>query len=394
VTETAAESGPSHWRRRAIVLTAGVLIVLVVAQLPPVRSVLITAALVPEMMDMGIEPLSAVTSEPTRQTVTYGSPADRMDIYLPAGARAGAALPAVVLALGVHPAPIDDPRIVKIATGIARAGVVVGVPDSAALRELRVTPAEPPHLADAVLALANRPEVDNTRVGLAGFSAGASMALDAAADPRLDGHLDFVSSFGGYADAERLLVDVASRTSIDGTGVIPWQPDPGIRHDVLELAIQALPDDGQRDRLRETLQPGVDSDVPGERPPSDDSVVFVGDAAHVFDLFTARDRDTAQRAVDALSPQLHEQLAGISPTSYAAAIDVPVYLLHGVTDTSIPFAHAELLKDALGDRVKRLTQFGRFGHAQPGSNGLSLDDAGDIAELSLYLRDVVAAATE
>ena len=64
-----------------------------------------------------------------------------MDVYLPAGARPGAGLPAVVLALGVHPAPIDDPRIVKIATAIARAGVVVGVPDSTALRELRVTPA-------------------------------------------------------------------------------------------------------------------------------------------------------------------------------------------------------------------------------------------------------------
>ena len=154
--------------------------------------------------------------------------------------------------------------------------------------------------------------------------------------------------------------------ALNGTGVVPWQPDPGIRHDVLELAIQALPDDGQRDRLRETLQPVVDSEVPGE-PPIDEAVVFVGDAAHVFDLFTARDREAAQRAVDALSPQLHEQLAGISPTTYADAIDVPVYLLHGVTDTSIPFAHAELLKDALGERVKRLTQFGRFGHAQPGS---------------------------
>jgi hypothetical protein len=120
----------------------------------------------------------------------------------------------------------------------------------------------------------------------------------------------------------------------------------------------------------------------------------MGDAQHVFDLFTARDRSTAQQAADSLSKELRAQLAGISPTTYASGINVPVYLLHGVTDNSIPFVHATLLRDALGDNVKRLTEFGRFGHAQPGANGLSLDDAGDIFALALYLRDVVAAATE
>lgn len=364
-------------------------------QLPPVRTVLITATLVPEMLDMGVQPLSAVSGEPRRETVSYGTPADRMDVYTPDGAVAGARLPAVVLALGVHPAPIDDPSIVRIATAIARTGVVVGVPDSTALRELRVTLAEPGHLADAALALADRPEVDGSRVGLAGFSAGASMALDAAADPRLAGHLDFVSSFGAYASAERLLVDVASRTTLNEDGAVsPWEPDRGIRHDLLELAIQALPDDGQRDPLRNTLGPVVASDDPSQLPSIDLPQPFTGDAQRVFELFTADDRPTAQAAVDALSPDLHAQLAGISPTTFADRIQVPVFLLHGVTDTAIPVAHAALLRDALGPRVGRYTEFGRFGHGQPGTNGLSVDDGGDIVQLALYLRDVVAAATE
>ena len=389
-----SELKASRGRRWATAAIAIVLGALVIAQLPPVRTALITAALVPEMLDLGIAPLSAVTNAPTVESVTYGSPADRMDVYVPAGARPGSELPAVVLELGVHPAPIDDPRIVNIATAIARAGVVIGVPDSSALRELRVTPAEPGHLADAALALADRPEVDGSRVGLAGLSAGASMALDAAADPRLVGHLDFVSSFGGYADAQRLLVDVASRTTLNPDGTVSaWQPDPFIRHDVLELAIQALPDDGQRDALRAVLQPVVASDNPGQTP-AEPAEPFMGDAARVFDLFTATDRAAAQAAVDALSPTLHAQLAGISPTTFADKIQVPVFLLHGVTDTAIPVAHAELLRDALGARVARLTEFGRFGHGQPGANGLSLDDAGDIMQLALYLRDVAAAATE
>lgn len=344
---------------------------------------------------MGARPISLATDEPRRETITYGTPSDRMDVYLPAGAQPGSRLPAVVLALGVHPAPIDDPLIVRLASAIARTGVVVGVPDSSALRNLEVTPAEPGHLADAALTLAGRPEVDPVRVGFAGFSAGASIALVAAADPRLAGHLDFVSSFGGYADAERLLVDVASRTTTDEAGAVSdWQPDPGIRHDVLELSLQALPDEAQRDELRQVLTALVMSDPRLPAPPADGGASFTGDANALYRLFTAADRAAAQAALDSLSPALHAQLAGISPISVADRIRVPVFLLHGVTDTAIPFAHAALLRDAIGSEVVRLTEFGRFGHGQPGTNGLGLDDLADIVQLALYLRDVVAAATE
>jgi dienelactone hydrolase len=380
----------SSARRWAIVVTALFLVALLSANLAPIRTLLITANLVPQLFVGGAG--SSRVDEPTRETVTYGSPADRMDVYVPAGARPGSGLPAVVLALGVHPLPIDDPTIVKLASAMARAGVVVGVPDSSALRQLRVTPAEPGHLADAALALADRPEVDGSRVGLAGFFAGASMALDAAADPRLQGHLQWVSSFGGYADADRLLVDVASRTTLNADGTVsPWLPDARIRGDILELVIQALPDDGQRDPLRRVLQPIVADDGPHYGPPAN---TFTGDAARVIELFTARDRGGAEKAVKGLSPELRAQLAGISPTTYADDIHVPVYLLHGVTDNAIPVAHAELLRQALGDRVARLTEFGRFGHGQPGAGGLSIDDANDVFALFLYLRDVVAAATE
>ncbi len=358
------------------------------------RTVLITASLVPQLVDVGFQPLSVVTGAPSVEHVTYGSPADPMDVYIPSGLHPGERVPGVILALGVHPVAIDDPQIANVASAMARAGVVVGVPDSSALRDLRVTPAEPGHLADAVLALADRPEVDGSRVGLVGFSAGASMALDAAADERLVGHLDFVSSFGGYADAKRLLVDVASRTTQNEDGTVSaWMPNSGMRTDVLGLSIEALPDVAQRDALHAALDPIVASDDPPAFHPTVGET-FTGDAARLYELFTAPDRPTAQAALDGLSPELTAQLDGISPTTYADKIRVPVYLLHGVTDTSIPIVHALLLRDLLGERVKRLTEFGRFGHGQPGVNGLSLDDVGDIVALSLYLRDVVAAATE
>lgn len=367
--------------------------VLLAPRLGPVRTAALTVALVPEMLDTSIRPLSAATSEPTRETVSYGTPADRMDVYLPAGAMAGDGLPGVVLELGVHPQPIDAPEIAHLAKTIARAGVVVGVPDSTALRNLEVTPAEPAHLADAVLALAQRSEVDPERVGLAGFSAGASIALIAGTDARLDGHVSFVSSFGAYADARRLMVDVATRTSADASGTIPWQPDPGIRHDVLELALNGLDDLAERERLRSVLAPIVAAEAAPTGPPAG-AASFSGDAAALLALFSAPSRAAGEAAVATLSPDALARLDGISPITFTDRIAVPVFLLHGVSDTAIPVVHAELLRDAIGDEVARLTVFGRFGHGQPGVSGLSLDDAGDVIALALYLRDVVAAATE
>ncbi len=339
-----------------------VICVLLLPALPPVRSAVLTAALVPELMDTPVRLLSASTDAPMRVSTTYGTPPDPMDVYIPAGAGSGSRLPAVVLALGIHPQPLDSPEIVQIASAISRLGVVVGVPDSTGLRNLEVTPAEPGHLVDAVLALSQRPEVDSSRVGLAGFSAGASMALIAAADPRISDRLSFLSSFGGYADANRLLVDVATNTTITDGVSTPWQADPGIRADIASMLLA------------------------GELDPSDSTAVD--------DLFAATERTTAEAAIASFSPKLKERLSGISPVNFVDGIKAPVYLLHGDPDTAIPVAHVALLADELGDRVARLTRFGEFGHGRPGQSGISPDDLGDIVGLYLYLRDIVAATLE
>jgi dienelactone hydrolase len=360
---------------------------------PPVRTVALTVSLVPELINLPVRPLSVVAPEPIRITTTYGVPADRLDIYTPPDALPDGTTPAVVLALGVHPEAIDDPNIVGIATAIARCGLVVGLPDSTALRELRVTPAEPAHLVEAALAVAARREVDGDRIGLAGFSAGASMALIAAADPRLSGRVAFVSDFGGYADAETLLTDVATRTmSLDGA-TRDWSPDPGIRHDVAVLLARAIePPDPSLEPLlvdiaaREVRPTAPDPSAGGSR---------AGDARAAYLLFTAPDRPSAEAIVESFSPALRADLRGISPDAFTQRVDGQVFILHGVGDSAIPVSHAyALLGELPPASVAKVTIFGRFGHGQPGRESLTLDDAADIWALTLYLHDIVAAATE
>lgn len=392
---------PPSTPRRGCLRTFGValLVVLITVTLaalvvPPVKTTARTLLLLPELIELPVRPLSALTPQPQVTTLTYGEPADRIDIYIPAGAPPTGHLPGVVLALGIHPQPVDHPDVVRIAMAISRLGVVVGVPDSSALRQTRVTPDEPAHLADAALVVAGRPEVDPQRVGLAGFSAGASIALIAAADPRIAPSLRFVSAFGAYADARLLLIDVATRTmALDGR-VEPWAPDPGIRRDVLHLFVGALQRPVDEARLLGLLEPVVTAEEPPDGPDAAIAATLSGDALAAYLLFTAPDRQAAAAAIDASSPALREQLAGISPVNFAPAINAPVFVMHGRGDRAIAFAHADLLRDTLGPTVARFTEFGRFEHGQPGAGGLTLDDVPDIWRLTLHLHDIVAATTE
>ena len=341
-----------------------VLIVIGLSRTPPIRTIALSAGLASELLDLPLKPLSDSTGKPSVVTTTYGDPPDRMDVYIPAGADAESNLPGVVLELGVHPQPIDHPDVVRIAEAISRAGVVVGVPDSTPLRNLVLTPAEPRHLAEAFLALQSRPEVDPSRVGIAGFSAGASIGLLSATDPRIADDVSFVSDFGGYASAEELLVDVVTNTCECGTGgeVRAWAADPRIREDITTLLTGAAESPADKDAVAEVL--------------------------------AATDRATAEAAIESFSSELRSNLASLSPVNSADAIEAPVFILHGEPDTAIPVSHAAELADAIGDNVVRFTRFGRFGHGQPGANGLTVDDAGDIAALTMYLRDIVAAVTE
>lgn len=363
--------------------------------IPGVQTATRAALLVPELIELPIRPLSAFTPDPVRSTTTYGSPSDRMDVYMPAGAQPTANLPGVVLVLGVHPQPIDHPDVVRIAASISRLGVVVGVQDSTALRETRVEPEEPAHLADAVLVLAALPEVNRQRIGIAGFSAGASIALMAAADSRIAADLRWVSNFGGYASAEMLLVDVATRTmELDGE-VIDWQPDGGIRQDVLNLLLAAIDPPDVRQPLRDELEPIVAADEPPTGPDPAVEGRFDGDARVAYRLFTADSRTAAEAALADASPELHEELALISPLTFVDDISAYVFTMHGVADNAIAYSHAVALHEQLDPAVVgRFTSFGRFGHAQPGQDGLGLDDIPDIWQLTLHLHHIVAAATE
>ncbi len=375
-----------------VLVTAGLAFVLV----PPVRTAVQVALLVPELLGSGPRVLAATTPEPDRTSVAYGPDADRMDIYRPGSeAVPEGGRPAVLLVLGISPAPLDDDRVIRVGTALARMGLVVGIPSSADLIAAQLVADEPGRVVAAFERLAGLPGVDAERVGMAGFSVGGSLTLIAAADPRVADRVAYVNSFGAYADASTLLVDVATRTVIRDGAVEPWPPGTMTRQVFLGLLLAAVPDGPQRDGLRAIVEPIVI----GEGPTDDSFDPGVarrlsGDALAAYRLATAADRATAEQAVIELGPERRTTLAAVSPVVWVDRIEAPVFLMHEATDDAIPVSHLAPLAEAVPeDSLRRVTEFRLFDHVEA-REGIGLEDAPELARLYDHLVELVGLALQ
>jgi hypothetical protein len=176
-----------------------------------------------------------------------------------------------------------------------------------------------------------RPDVDSMHVGLVGLSASGGLSIVAAAQPDLRDRIRFVNSFGSYADAPSLLVDVASHTvSLDGQ-VRDWQPDQR----TIEVVSNALTDAGVSDADR-------------------------------HELLSQPSRERAGAIVDNFSPTVRDRLVRISPSDYLAQIHAHIYLMHDMDDPFIPFTQSRsLVANAPPGVITRYTEFSIFAHVIP-----------------------------
>jgi len=386
-----------------VVVVLVLLAALAFATVRPFRIAVLTVAVVPELLDTGPKVLSALIPRPERVTVTYGDALDFMDIYLPAAGntsdndRASAPTPrypAVVLVLGVNPVPRDHPAVVRTAEALARLGLAVAVPESAAMRAREIRPAEPGRLVEAFEALAARPEINPGRIGFAGFSVGGSVALMAAADPRIADRLAYVNAFGAYADPATFLADIVTRSMTVGGRPVPWQPGELTRTTYLQLVLGFLDDPALRAAINARLEPFFVGEEPPARPVFDPTFAGTlrGDALVIYELSTAPNRPTAQAALDRLSAPAQASLRALSPVAVAAALRAPIYLMHDEADDAIPYSHLARLVDAVPPGVlERSTLFALFDHVQP-RHGIDPAALPEIWKLAAHLEAVMERA--
>ncbi len=127
----------------------------------------------------------------------------------------GRSWPAIVFLNGVTLRGRFHTTVRRLARALARAGYLVAVPDPPGLREGTLSAATLSGTKAAIRAVVSRPDVRDGRVALFGVSVGGSLALLAAEDPTLAGHVRLVGALAPYTNLEDVVRITTTGTYIE-----------------------------------------------------------------------------------------------------------------------------------------------------------------------------------
>lgn len=254
----------------------------------------------------------------------------KADLYLAPGRRS----PGIVLVLGALREGRRYPLLETTARHIAGCGCAVLVPELGRLRQLILGPDALDDLVAAALALPGQEGVVDAPVGLIGFSLGGSLALLAAGDGRLRGHIACVASMGAYFRLTGMLT-----AATIGTLAAPSA------YAVAASLVATLPDADRR-ALEAVLDVGRDS--PLEALARVDPASVGSPARAVLSLFTNRDPDAIATLLQRVEGA--GTLAGLSPEDTIGQIEAPVWVLHDERDRYVPFSEFRLLREVAAER--------------------------------------------
>ena len=354
----------ASWLFQTLVVI-GALLTLFIAVTPQGKAGFHTVLFVSQVLDLPVKPQAWFSKDTLRYEVHYQSSDGTTvaDVYRPDDDRRHAA---VVLFLGANAAGRDDEDVVNLGQALAAAGYVVMFhwSPTMALRA-NIEPAETGNLVWAFQYLAEREYVDPERVGLGGFCVGASFALVAAADPRIQDHVYFVNAFGPYYNAETLLLQAASRSvEYDGERT-PWDPD--------KLTMRVLANE-----LIETLSDPADVEALTRRYLNNQALTpeelnaLSPAATNVTRLLDGTTPSEAAALYRALPEQFRSDLAGISPSNHVDGIRARLLILHDRNDRLVPAAESRRLLAATEGRGDvRYTEVLAFEHVRPSGGGLA-----------------------
>ena len=325
------------------------------------RPAVISALMLPDMMVyLLVRPITWFTAEPIveRVSIDDGSSGGIIaDIYRPPDDdRHGV----IIFSMGAPPLDLDDSRLVKLGEDAARAGMVMVVPFSTRLDAELIEPEEVDSLVGIFQYLEEQPYVDPGLVGYIGVSVGGSLALLAAADPRIAERVNYVVSFGGFFNALDTLVAVGSgRMSYNGR-VEAWEPDS---HTVYVMACQLL--EGRSDPC--------------------DRRLATPEGRAAYDILNDGDPDRTGELLRDLPPAVLTKLDRLSPSEVIDGLQAEIFIVHDRGDAFIPYVESRRLRDALAGRDDvHFTEVSLFEHVEP-----RLGRGGDVLVLDgtrLYFR--------
>jgi pimeloyl-ACP methyl ester carboxylesterase len=301
------------------------------------------------------------SNDVTTQEVTIPTPAGPTParLYLPAGVNHP---PGIVITPGIHHLGIDDPRFVNLSRAVAASGFAVLSPALSALADYHVDASSISTIGESASWLDQHLNRGPVTVIALSFSGG--LALLAADDPQYAPHIRALVVFGGYDDLARVSRFLATDAAeLPGGRLIPMKAhDYGASVYVYAHLSQFFSQDDlpvAHEALRYWLW---------EQPENARPLI-----AHLSPSGRATMEALVARRIDSLSPQLLNairadgaDLAAISPQGKLQSLRVPIYIVHGATDTIIPYTESLWLEREVPRKMLRgvlITPV--FGHVDP-----------------------------
>ena len=265
--------------------------------------------------------------------------------------------PAVVFVNGATRLGRHHPKVERLARGLARAGLLVVVPDLPGLRLGEITPETTGATVRVAKATADRPDARRHRVGLYGVSVGASLALLAAERPALASRVTVVGGEAPWTDMKRII-------RLATTGVYdrePYATDPYAALAIGRSLAAGLPAGSGRARLVRQLEavPDDDSEPLASLQPG----AFRDGPRALVELLLNRDPARFAVLYARLPARLRTSVEALSPLGRADELRAPVDLASAPHDKYFPAAESRALARA-APRV-HVTVTATLDHAVP-----------------------------
>lgn len=356
----------SVWAKRLrVVGVVGLVVVLAVSLLQPLRVRAVAAATVADALDLPVPRPLATTVEVHERPVGGVTG----DVYDPGGDA-----PAIVLIPGAAPDGRQDERVQRLARAVAGAGRLVFVPELE-VYDQQLTTADVDRLVLATRALTDE---DRGPAVLLGTSFGGALGLLAAADPRLEGRLAEVAVFGAYVDLLGVVQAASTGTSLVAGQRLAWEAHPDAEEIVRDRLLELL-DEEERAAVLTVLDGEVEA---GELP---------GELEAVHALLTHDDPARTYAIAEQLPLSIRERIAQVSPAAVASRIDTPVVAMHSTDDPAVPYGELVRLGEAIPHA--RLITLESFEHVdlEVESPRDWLQTGGDLLGAWRFATDVLAA---
>ncbi len=282
--------------------------------------------------------------------------------------------PPVLLVPGINAMAIDEPRLVGFARQVAASGIAVVTPEIPDLKRYLVTPQSTDQIEDAARWLAeDRHLCPGGRPGLVGVSFAGGLSVVAAGRPSVADRLNFVLSFGGHSDFQRVVRYLCTGLepqlpASDGVDAAPETPsdrvtrhaphDYGVAVLLLDLAHEIVPADQV-----EPLRRGVlvyltashlalyDTNGAGREFARARALeaTLAEPAATLLHLVNTRDVERLGARLLPFIGALGDDPA-LSPER-SPAPHAPVFLLHGSDDNVVPAVESRFLARHLAGKA-------------------------------------------